>query len=174
MAAKQYTTSVTVQFTKDEDSSAILTAEVDGRPDGMNNGNTQFVPGIDDPVILIFKSAGVVIDDITTSIGNLTPISAGAPYKVGEGNDGYLIFANERSKNLSYPNNGGFSSQWFGTVGGAVTATETQVSIPTEAVAVLKASYTATYVAYRLNNVPLTVNGSTEFPVVVFIAGHTA
>ncbi len=174
MAAKTYTASVTVQFTKDEDSSAILTAEVDARPEGMNGGNTSFLPGVDDPVILIFKSADVIVDSITTSIGTLTPVSVGAPYAVGEGNDGFLLFANERSKNLSYPNNAGFSSQWYGTSGGVVTDTETQVSIPADVVAVLKAAYTANYAAYKLTNVPAEINGSSEFPVIIYIAGHTA
>jgi len=178
MAANVKTVSVTVDFSANQDSSGILSAEVDSREDGLNDGNTSFIPGVDDPVILLFKSAGVVIDEMTTSIGTLTPTTSGEPYEVDE----FVQFNNTRSSSLSYPNSqpsnpsspgsGSFTYEWYGVNGGVVTDTETQINIPLKAVAALRMKYVSAYTAYRLTNVPAEINGETEFPVIIYIAGH--
>lgn len=169
MATKNYTTSVTVNFSQSGgDDSQVLKAEIDSRDDGLNGGITTFIPGVDTPYILVFKSNPVVIDSIVQSSGSMINMGVMADYEVSE----FIVFANEREQNLPYPVSSGFSAKWVGTAGGAISNTETTIYVPENTIGVVKVTYIAKYIAYKLTGVPAELSGETEFPVVVFISGH--
>lgn len=162
------TTSLVIDFKTDDDT-GILKAEIDSREGGYNDGITSFIPG-DSPVFLVYKSPDVTIEGITASSGTVSLIASGSHSNSIDDSE-YLTFANEREATPKYPISGGFSSKWLGTNGGVVSESEQKVVIPAKAVAVLKVDYTTLFDAYRLSNVPETLNGETSFPVVIFIAG---
>jgi len=169
MAIRAYTTSIVVDFKSDISDSSILTAEVDSRESGYNKGRTTFVPGSSDiPVFLIFKSSAVSITVKDTSMGQLATLGYKHNYEVSD----YILFSNEKEKKLSYPIYSGFSAVWMGDNGGNVSHTEDTIRIPNNTVGVLKVSYTAQYEAIELHNIPSVVQGETEFPVLIYIAGE--
>lgn len=163
------TTSLVINFDAG-DSDAILTAEVDGFTNGLNNGNTQFVPG-DTPGFLIYKSSNVVIDSITPSAGTISNLGSGFT-PAGELQDD-LIFTDKQTAPPSKPIFGGFSSVWLGNNLGAPTYTETLVKVPNAGVGVLRINYLSFYTKHRLTNVPTVLSGETEYSVVIYIVGHT-
>jgi len=166
--AEIYTTSITVNFKpSDADSKAIFAAEIDSRPKGLNKGESSFVPGVDDPGILLFKSSTVKLLGTETTVGNLSGAGTGT-YKVEE----YIEFIHEKSASVSKPISGGFTYKWIGKSHGAVSHSENGVSMAKEALGVIKVSYNSSYTAYRLNNVPATVDGETEFPVIAYFDGE--
>jgi len=163
------TTSLVVEFDTAE-GEGILTAEIDSSETGLNGGDTSFIPG-DSPGFLIYKTSNVVIDAMHTSAGVITPSGSGTTEDI----ENFLVFAGDRKQSLSYPNNGSFTGTWLGleldtyTVGeSAVTLTNTN-----SVVGVLHVNYDSNYLAYRLNNVPLTLGGLSSFQVAIYIVGHT-
>lgn len=168
MATKTYTTSVVVQFSSGADSTDIFTVEVDDRVGGENSGNTNFVPGVDDPALLLFKSPGVLVTGEDTSAGTITQAFAGS-----KDIEEFIEFNNEREVTLSYPVSSGFTYKWIGYDRGVVTNTSNTVSIPTAAVGVIKVTYSSVFTGYRLNNIPATLNSESEFPVIVFFSGES-
>lgn len=169
MATKNYTTSVTVNFSTSSDDADILKAEVDGREDGLNGGLSNFIPGVDAPYILVFKSSPVTIDSVDQSAGSMIDrgVNAGESFLVED----YITLADERESTLSYPVSSGWTAKWVGRAGGTISHTETTVYVPENTVGVIKVSYTANYRAYQLTGIPSTLSGETEFPVVVYITG---
>lgn len=162
------TTSLVVQFNQGEGNS-ILTAEVDSSPNGLNSGETQFVPG-DSPGFLIYKTSNVVIDSITPSAGTISTVgSAFTTEPITE----YLTYTDSKIQSTNKPILGSFSSKWLGNDLGAVTHTESTVAAANSGVGILKVDYYSFHYQYRLTGVPLTLAGETSFPVVIYIVGHT-
>lgn len=143
-----------------------LSAEIDSRPDGLNNGKTSFSPG-DSVGFLVYAGAGVTLTRVVPSVGAVGSVG---PQSVPITE--FVQFANSKEANLRAPVSGGISAQWVGLDGGAVSVANGVVTLPQESVGVLYASYTATALGYMLSNVPSQVVGLTEFEVLVYIEGE--
>lgn len=161
MASKNVVTaSIVVEFST-EGGEGILLAEVDGRDDGLNAGDTTFYPG-STPGILLFKSSNVVIDSIVVSEGSMGSVGT-----VTLTEEEWLTFANEKKASPKYPITGGGSLSNQANITGAASITETGVTYPSPQIGVAYLTYTTTAQQYRLNG------ASGTRPVVIFISGHT-
>ena len=172
--AGSVSTNITVQFgAAATDAGLLLKAEVDSRDDGLNAGNTSFIPG-DSVGILLFR------DDLITQLDTVT--TAGTLVQAGSGTflvqDEALTFSDNTEINqevsFQYPVYSGFTYKWLGTDGGAIQVIERQTARkPSAGIGVALVSYTTFYTAYRLNS-PAILNGETEFSILVVFIGNSA
>lgn len=172
--ASQVKTNIVVQFGEDvTEDGLLLKAEVDSRDDGLNAGNTGFLPG-DSVGILLFK------DDLITTLN--TDVTAGVLAQVGSGTflveKESLTFSDDEELNqeasFKYPVYSGFTYKWMGKDGGALQVINRQKARkPAAGIGIAQVSYTTFYTAYRLNS-PAILNGETEFSILILFTGHTA
>lgn len=167
MANSIYTASITVNFSKSDEANDILKAEIDARENGYNSGRSKFIPGVDDPVILVYKSTPVTITGMDVTAGNLNSLGHGS-ILVEE----YVEFNKEREVTVTYPISNSFTSKWVGVDGGPVSFSENNISLPSEVLGALKISYNSVFEAFRLVNVPAVLDSETEFPVLIYIVGE--
>lgn len=164
------TTSLVVQFGSESDAeNFFLSAEIDSRSDGFNNGVTTFLPG-DSPYYLVYKSAELSLTTVTTS-GTIA--SAGTTsIPITE----FKTFAGSKTQSLSKPPNGSVSVNVLASVGapGTPTVSGTSLSFNEAATAVVKVSYTTTPSVFQLINVPTSLGGESSFPVVIYIVGSSS
>lgn len=123
MATETVTTSLTIGFdiaSDDTGANSILSAEVDGREDGENNGETNFIPG-DTVGIMLFRSSNVssITYQLSTS-GQLSSANS-SQFAASSEVDTFLIFDSTDEASLSYPMNSGGSLTWMGKSLGAYT-----------------------------------------------------
>ena len=164
------TASITVSFGAGADGADVqghLSAEVDNRPDGLNAGKTSFNAG-DTVYFLVYKSANVEYDSPITSAGGISSENSVSVSKTDS-----LTFANVNTAELSVPANSAPSVVWSGRNLGTVTLGANQKTITTTAtgVAIGNATYTASADAFALTS-PVSIGGSTDFSILVFIAGR--
>jgi hypothetical protein len=164
------TASITVSFGAGADGADVqghLSAEVDSRIDGLNAGRTSFNAG-DTVYFLVYKSDNVEYDSPITSAG-----SASRGGSVSVSKTDLLTFANVNTADLSVPANGAPSITWLGRNLGGVTLGANQKTITAAAtgVAVCNATYTASADVFALTS-PASIGGSTDFSILVFIAGR--
>lgn len=163
----EVTASLVVQFAGD--GAGILQAEIDSRPAGYNNGRTSFVPG-DQPAFLVFKSVNVEVTDVTPSAGNIVALGTGT-MQVSE----LLQFANADEVTLSKPYHSGMVAKWLGTSLGSVALVgDSKLRSASKGVGVLKVTYNARFLAYRLSGVPTVLNGETEYEVLIVVTGEAS
>lgn len=166
----EVTTTIVVNFDNVTGSQSVLTAEIDSRSDGFNNGKTTFQGG-DQPVYLVFKTQDVTITDQEPSEGII------APFATGQLDVEQIIqFPNEREQSLSrvaVP--GTLAWTWLGNGLGTLTLIgQTAVRADIEGVGVAQVTYKAAFEAFQLTNVPFPiVPGVTTFPVLIVITGET-
>lgn len=167
--ARVITASLVVEF-NDPDDAGLLVAELDDFPDGLNQGNTSFVPG-DSPGFLIYHSSNVIIDSITPSAGFISSLGGGTSPELIKDD---LIFTDNKSASFSKPQKGSLTLTQLGDNHdfGAKTATELALSVQNVGVGVIRARYLSTFRKYRLGGIPTTLGGETEFQVVIFVTGH--
>ena len=161
------TTSLIVQFGTPDGGgtdASTLTAELDAREDGLNAGNTNFLPG-DSPGFLVFASPGVSYT-FQTSSGSITPAGTGT-IPVEE----ILTFPLSREQSLRYYPVGGVALTLLAGSGPGLASSGPSVTLAANSVAVVRASYQAAYSSFRLTGVPLALGGLTSFPVVVMVIG---
>ena len=165
----EITTSLVVNFQSSQAAAdGVLRAEIDSRPDGFNEGDTSFVAG-DSPAYLIYKGSTVTITENSLTAGVRQDL--GTFTRVVEET---LNFINTRTATASFPIVSGFTSKWLGRDLGNVSVTDDiTVQAENKGVGVLKIEYTTQFTAHRITNVPVPLNGETEFPVIVFIVGQT-
>lgn len=149
---------------------AHLSAEVDGRDDGLNGGETSFAPG-DTAYFLIYKSSNVTYDTPVSSAGTIS--AAGSQITVTKEDD--IQFADADSATLSIPAESISSVTWLGRSLGSLTlqADKTTVKASAKGVAVARVTYTCKADAFGLAS-PATLAGLTDFSILVFILGHIA
>jgi hypothetical protein len=172
--ANAVTASIVVSFDNQSDSSAIFSAEVDGRQDGLNLGNTSFSPG-DDVGILLHKSSNVVLDYYSPSYGSLAA-SGSITYEVEEQ---FLVFAGTNTQSVSYPIVSGFSYSWLGNNLGSIVHTENSISLSNKAlypeggnfVGVAKVNYVTRATPFWLRNTHIL--GEDTYEIACFFVGHT-
>lgn len=166
MAERVVTAHIVVNFQPVDNE--ILQVEIDDRPDGLNNGDTQFSPG-DEVGFLVFKSANVNITSVISSAGTIA--SAGSQTKEVEE---LLVFPKERRATVRYPLNSSFSGTWLGNNLGGYTTDETTVTLNTQTpgVGALWFEYTSRADGYKLRNTPAQLGGKKDYSIVIFVAGE--
>lgn len=164
------TTSIVVQFSAGS-SGDSLSAEVDSREDGLNQGKTSFAPG-DTPVFLLFKSSdSVIIDAVIPSAGAISPVLVDpllGLYDVEE----WVTFADTTEASLQKTVYSGFTYLWYGNNLGTVTVSGNKLVCAVKGVGVLKVKYKAKYVPYSLAS-PSLLNGKSDFQIAVVVKGHS-
>lgn len=167
--ATEITTTLVVNFRGGDASDGVLRAEIDGRADGLNLGQTRFGAG-SSPGFLIYKSSNVTLTSITPSTGS---ISNEGSFDVEQ--EETLNFAKDQQASVQRPIKNGVltSFKWLGTdLGTPVVNDETTISVPSVGVGVLKITYDSIAIGRRLNGVAVPLNGETEFPVLILIEGQ--
>lgn len=169
----EITTSLVVSFSNNADSDSVLSAEVDSRDDGYNNGNTDFLPG-QEVFYLITKTTDVTLLNQVTSTGSVEFIDNST-----EDKEEFLTFANESEASVSTPISGEYETKWLGNVpqGELVKTSELTFSIqkdgqPVESVAVLKITYKTLHQVWKLKGVSAILNGESNYEVVIMIFGE--
>jgi len=160
------TTSLVVQFGSEGDAQYHLSAEIDSREDGFNGGETSFIPG-DSPIFLVYKSDELSLT-LESSTGGTQSYASGTIEQ-----EEWLIFANEKTRSLNKPPAGNVTLKYYAGVNGASVVGD-QITLPTKGLAVYRATYDAKFLAYKMTNIPTTLNGATSFPVVIVITGTAA
>ena len=162
------TTTVQITFGDGAEGKAHLSAEVDKRPDGLNNGKTSFIGG--DPVhVLVYKSSSVTITAAEVSAGT---VHFAEPQLVDV--EDIITFADKREASLSRPASGPLGVTWFGKSLGGLTVGADGVSViaSTQGVAVARVRYKSYATAYRIST-PTALNGDKNYNLLFFVAGVT-
>lgn len=165
--ADHVTASIVVNFkAAGSNAAGILSAEVDGREDGLNLGKTSFVPG-DSVGVLVYKGDDVKIDAVSSSAGSISSLGTEV-VTITE----LVQFANVNTASLSKPVHSITSTKWLGRNGGSVSLTDqVNIKVANPVVAVLKITYTSLARGYRLSGVPHPLSGETEYDVLVYFEG---
>ena len=168
-------TTQVVQFGTPSDdgyADAHLSAEIDDRDGGLNNGDTDFQPG-DTAYFLIYKSSNVTLSAPVASAGSVSYEGTTSVEKVD-----YVTFANEPEGSLDVPATSITSKEWIGANLGETELVNEQTlrltSPPSSIYAgVLKVTYTGTATIGKLDSKPFAdANPSlTDFEIVVVIVG---
>lgn len=163
------TTSLVIQFGSEDDAAQYhLSAEVDSRDDGLNGGNTSFLPG-DQPYFLVYYSPELSLT-LQASEGTIV---ASTPQDITI--EEYITFADAKEANLSKPVKDGTTPtlEELSVVGtpGTLQRTGQTLYYNTKAIAVIKATYTTRAKAYQLTSTPTSLGGNTSFPIVIVITG---
>ena len=150
--------------------SGQLSAEVDARPEGLNGGRSSFNPG-ETVYILIYKSDNVTITDTVCSAGSMGAQGSTVVSKTEE-----LMFEDVDSASLSVPAQSSLASTlWYGRSLGSLTLQSDKVTVraSSKGVGVAKVTYGALALIYALSS-PATLNGETDFSILVLIKGTAA
>ncbi len=162
---------IRVQFGNPDGSGAEghLSAEVDGREDGLNEGRQSFEPGAS-VAILVYRSADVAVTRTECSAGS---IRAGGQATVSIEED--LTFADEATASLRVPALSAPAVRWFGRSLGALTlgADKMTLTATSKGVAAARVTYQARADVYWLTS-PASIDGDTDFSIVVFIGGSSS
>lgn len=164
------TTTVTIQFTGTDGS---LTAEVDSRSDGPNNGKTSFSPG-DDVYLLVRKSSDVSVVGYP-SLGTVAKVGDVSGIKEKQ----VLTFPRTRTAELSQPPSGAVTLTWYGANLGAHTVKGKTLTLTgsydhdNPPVGVALAKYESAAESWKLSGLPSTVDGKTSYEVLVVLVGTT-
>lgn len=158
---------------------AHLSAEIDGRADGLNKdhievsadgsaGSPSFAPG-DTAHFLVFKSSGVTFDTPASSAGSIS--SGGGAISVSKTED--VSFAGTNKGSLQVPATAITETKWLGNALGALTvgADGTEVTASSKGVGIARVTYTCSAEPYGLTS-PATLDGETDFSILVYILGH--
>lgn len=170
------TTSLVVSLGEAAADSAIYSAEVDSRENGLNGGRTSFVPG-DSIYILLFRSDNVTTIDAIASKGNLA-YQGTEQYEV----EGFAEFPNEGEASLTYPVPTGVTptTQWLGNNLGSFTVqNQSNFVLSADAatlgdpyVGVMQYSYTAVADVYLLQNT--LIQDVNPYNILCYFAGQVA
>lgn len=145
---------------------AHLSAEIDTRPDGLNQGRTQFRAG-DTVYFLVYRSHNV---------GYYAPVpSAGTTAFIGStviSKEDDLAFPNVRTATLGVPATGIQSSLWFGNSLGALSlADEMTLQAEAQGVAVARVVTAAPADVWMLASPPM-LGGLTDYSLLIYIQGY--
>jgi hypothetical protein len=149
-----------------DDANGLLQIEVDTREDGLNDGRSDFVVG-DRPGLLIFKSLDVDVSRVRASAGVVSDEAAGTTEKTED-----LNFANAAEAKLAYPTAALDSFEWLGTDLGTPTLDgEQTIRLDEAGVGILRVTYTTSFLARRVSNVP-SIGDEDDFDVLVVAEGE--
>lgn len=161
------TASLVVQIGDDAAGQGLLRAEIDGREDGFNNGETNFVPG-DTPHYLVYTGASTVVTQHVSTLGAISSLGR-RTREVEE----VVTFADAREASVGYPVRSGLSVDWMGASPGAVQLKgEDRLVLPEKGIGVATVTYTTEFEVFRLSNLPGTVNGKADYSVLIVLVGE--
>ncbi len=145
---------------------SYLSAEIDGREDGPNGGNSQFTPG-GTAWFLVHRGANVSISGAEASAGTVS-LGGDITYVKEE----EVVFGGEKTASLSIPSEGIVSTKWIGRNLGAIAlhADKQTIEVPTEGVGVAKVRHTIKARQGSLQS-PAMIDGETDFSIAVIITG---
>ncbi|MBF0283151.1 MAG: hypothetical protein HQL51_01680 [Magnetococcales bacterium] len=138
-----------------------LSAELDARPDGLNNGKTSFLPG-ETVYFLIYKSPSLKVDAVIPSAGRVTP----GPAVGGVEKEADLVFDDADSAALPVPAVGLVDVIWLGTHLGGLTLQSDGLTVKaaSSGVAVARVRFHATPEAWGLDS-PTNIGEVVEFDI---------
>ncbi len=150
------TANLNVSFSSGSASGGILVAEIDGREDGFNGGDTSFAPG-DNVYYLTYRGPDVTIDSQHWSQGNF---SAEGQTTIEVTEDLEFFGKTDLEQSVRYPIiDGSLSGLWLGQSAGNVVASgpnTLKVNTPTTPAPYFAGVYRATYSTkadvFRLSN----------------------
>ena len=159
-------TSFQISFGAGSGAGGHLSAEIDSRPEGLNQGRTSFVPG-DAAWFLVYKSANVSYSAPVPSAGS---VGGGAVIVVEKEDD--IAFADTDTASLPIPATSIVSVTWLGNALGALALSDPQtLKASSKGVAVARVRYRANANSHVLQSPP-SVAGLTDFSILVFILGQ--
>lgn len=169
-------TSLVVDFGGDGNTPGVLRLEIDDDEDGLNGGNTSFVPG-DTVGYKLFKSKNVTVNYHDTSY--MPPQPAGA--KAGVPQKEIVTFIDSKTATPRYPIDSGFTYRWLGKNPGtleAVSDSEVVLRVPKvppgakvpEVLGVALLTYNTSFELYTMTS-PSSLGGVDEFEIAVFVKG---
>ena len=143
-----------------------LSAEVDGREDGLNRGHTAFGPGSTSH-FLVHAGPGVSVTDLDSTDGTLFPGGSQA-FQIEED----LTFSGSAQTRISRPAKSLDSCIWMGrNLGNLILATDGMtVTAENSGLAIARVKYTVTPSSWGITS-PSNLGGLDEFPVAVRITG---
>jgi len=163
------TTSIVVQITSPDgaaDGTARCEVEVDSREDGLNSGKNQFYPG-DSVYLLLYKDPNVTINSVTATSGTCVPDGGTGTLSLKE----LLTFANSDSSSTGKPAKTINSSSVIAGSATVLSSTNGVVKLAAPSVAIVRVDYTAEYTVYKLSGFPASLDGETNYPIVVYFQG---
>jgi hypothetical protein len=160
---------IQVSFGTESGADGHLSAEIDARATGLNDGDTDFAPG-DTAYFLVFKSTNVEYDTPVASAGTLVSGTISGGYVEREED---LSFADTHQASLSVPASQVVSYEWFGRSLGDLNLLEDAMTLEASAsgVAVCRVKYRAPCTAHGIAS-PASLNGKTDYSILVFIRGR--
>jgi len=156
---------IRVVFGTDFSAGDHLSAELDSRTDGLNNGLTSFNPG-DTAYILVYKTPNVTITEATVSAGSIADAGT-AVVELEED----VFFEDSNTASLNKPADTISSVTFYGRNLGNVTLLDPlTIKADDKGVAVAKVKYVTTAQVAALTSPP-TLDGETNFSILVLIKG---
>lgn len=162
------TANITVSFGENAAAGAgsHLSAEIDGRDNGLNGGDTSFAPG-DRAYFLVYQSANVTHDAPVPSAGTISGAAVGSVEREED-----VSFADTDTASLAVPATGIVSVTWLGrNLGGLSLVNETGLKASASGIAVARVKYTTAPVGYALQS-PDAIGDESDFSILVYILGH--
>lgn len=164
------TTSLVVSFGDTDVSWANvhLSAEIDRRLKGLNQGKTSFSPG-ERAWFLIYMSDNVALDgDPSCSAGTISGGQLISGIEITED----VTFMNVNTSTTKVPATSIKSVKWIGrSLGNIVlTGNNTGLQADSAGVAVAKITYLADAVSYAITS-PVSIDGETSFSIAVMVLG---
>lgn len=163
------TASLVVQLGGGAGAGGLLKAEIDDRSDGFNNGDTDFRPG--DPVYyLVYTGSNTRVSAQQSTLGAISSVG-----KYTRDVEEVISFANARTASLSYPVSSGLSVTWMGpSPGVAQLQGDDELVLPAAGLGIATVKYKTAFEAFRLSNLPGTVNGEQSYSVLIVITGEVS
>ncbi len=163
------TTSLTISFglRNNAEKNGMLSGEVDSRADGLNKGNTTFLPG-DAVYILVYKSDNVTLKSAIASAG-IIALTSGL-VEVEKTDD--IQFANTNTASVNVPITSIVSAIWMGNNLGAITMVDQgNIKCGSTGVGFVRLTYKTNAMAYLLQS-PTSVSGLSDFSILVCFEGE--
>lgn len=157
------TTSTTITFTTRSADGGGISVELD---EAANNAKTSFNSGDTVHYLVHTQPLNMVVENITSS----GSVSANGTKQVTV--EETVTFAKEKTATLGKIPTGPVVWSWIGRDGGLPSFSGSAITLPADAVGVLKCSYPTTPKAFSLSGVTIPT-GMDEFPVVVVVAEVT-
>lgn len=147
----------------------LFRAELDSRPTGLNNGLTSFFPG-EKPYILLYRASFVELVSTIFSMDGLS-LHRVADQEVEITQS--LRFEESSTATLSAPFVSEVSAVWMGrSLGNLAVSDASTITAVSSGTAICLYTYKSVAQAYRLEGVPQSVNGLTEFDILVSFYGR--
>jgi len=160
---------IRVAFGGGASASGHLSAEIDNRPEGLNQGKTAFQPG-DTAWFLVHASRNVTVERPLASAGSILNATVGTVIRTDD-----IFFENSSTATLPVPADSLQRVTWFGHPLGALTLGPDQLTVTAAqaGVAVARVVYATSPKAFGVKS-PVSLNGSTDFGILVLVTGSVA